>query len=162
LACRCAAVSREGRFDEASPAGPASQPPQDGADQVASEGTTQGHRMLGRTPRVLFASPVQPIGGCSANVFCWDKPPGWARVVISLLDPPALLSRRATLRCDALPSPAGGQFAAALAAPRDVLGLSFYVNETEIALGRAEQARRSGVREVWAGNFGAYSPQVEA
>jgi radical SAM superfamily enzyme YgiQ (UPF0313 family) len=117
--------------------------------------------MSNGTQRVLFTSPVQPIGGCSANVYCWDKPPGWVRLVIAFLNHPGLCFLKANVPCDILEYPSGDQFAAALADPPDVLGISFYINETEIALRMVEQARRAGVREVWAGNFGAYSPQIQ-
>lgn len=111
--------------------------------------------------KVLFVSPVQPIGGCSANVYGWDKHPARVRVAMSFLNHPGLGFLAANLPCRILEYPTQEQFRAALAETPEVLGISFYINETEIALRMAEEARRAGVREVWAGNFGAYSPEVE-
>jgi len=109
---------------------------------------------------VLFVSPVQPIGGCSPNVHGWDKRPSRVRMAMSFLNHPGLCFLKANLPCEILEYPTREEFAAALASRPRVLGISFYINETEIALRMAEEARRAGVQEVWAGNFGAYSPQV--
>ncbi|MGC9514674.1 B12-binding domain-containing radical SAM protein [Methanocrinis sp.] len=44
----------------------------------------------------------------------------------------------------------------------DVVGLSFYLSETEEALEMADLARASGkVGEVWAGNYGALTPEIK-
>ena len=44
----------------------------------------------------------------------------------------------------------------------DVVGLSFYLSETEEALEMADFARASGkVGEVWAGNYGALTPEIK-
>lgn len=110
--------------------------------------------------RVLFVSPVQPIGGCSANVYSWDKQVARVRVAMSFLNHPGLCFLRANVPCEILEYPTARAFEAALANPPDVLGISFYINETEVALQMAAAARRAGVREIWAGNYGAYSPQV--
>jgi hypothetical protein len=53
-----------------------------------------------------------------------------------------------------------GHFQDALRDPPDVLGISFYINETGLTLRIADHARRCGVKEVWCGSFGAYSPQA--
>jgi hypothetical protein len=43
----------------------------------------------------------------------------------------------------------------------DAVGLSFYLSETEEAMKMAEAARASGVvDEVWAGNYGAMTPEI--
>jgi len=43
----------------------------------------------------------------------------------------------------------------------DVVGLSFYLSETEEALEMVKAARASGkVGEVWAGNYGALTPEI--
>ena len=114
------------------------------------------------TRRILFTSPVQPIGGCSPNVYSWDKQPGRLKIAMSFLDHPGLSFLAENLPVEILPYPSADQFAAALATPPDVLGISFYINETELALRMVAQARAAGVKEVWAGNFGAYSPQIES
>jgi radical SAM superfamily enzyme YgiQ (UPF0313 family) len=111
---------------------------------------------------VLFVSPVQPIGGCSPNVHSWDKRPSRVRIAMSFLNHPGLCFLKANLPCEILEYPTQEAFTAALTSRPRVLGISFYINETEIALRMAAEARRAGVREVWAGNFGAYSPQVAA
>jgi radical SAM superfamily enzyme YgiQ (UPF0313 family) len=43
----------------------------------------------------------------------------------------------------------------------DVVGLSFYLSETHEALEMAEAARKAGVSEVWAGNYGALTPEIQ-
>lgn len=111
---------------------------------------------------ILFVSPVQPIGGCSPNVHGWDKRPSRIRIAMSFLNHPALCFLKANLPCEILEYPTQDMFTAALDSRPRVLGISFYINETEVALRMAQEARRAGVREVWAGNFGAYSPQVSA
>jgi hypothetical protein len=55
--------------------------------------------------QLLFVSPVQPIGGCSANGACWDKPPGLVRMVIAFLNHPGLSFRKANLPCRILEYP---------------------------------------------------------
>ncbi|MDY7093652.1 MAG: B12-binding domain-containing radical SAM protein [Acidobacteriota bacterium] len=42
----------------------------------------------------------------------------------------------------------------------DVVGISFYINETNDAVAMAQAARETGA-EVWAGNYGALNPQLE-
>ena len=111
--------------------------------------------------RVLFASPVQPVGGCSPNVCSWDKSPPRLAASITFLNHPGLSFLKANVPCEILEYPTREQFAEALADPPEILGISFYINETELAFEMAAAARRAGVREVWAGNFGAYSPEAE-
>ena len=111
--------------------------------------------------RALFVSPVQPIGGCSANVYGWDKHPAMVRVAMSFLNHPGLCFLRANVDCEILEYPTASDFEAALTKPPEILGISFYINETEVALKMAEQARRAGVRQIWAGNYGAHSPQID-
>ncbi len=43
----------------------------------------------------------------------------------------------------------------------DVVGFSFYLNETGEIIRMAEEARRQGVKELWAGNYGALTEGVE-
>lgn len=112
--------------------------------------------------RVLFTSAIQPIGGCSPDVYSWNKSIGPVKVLMTFLDHPGLAFLEANLPgVDALPYPTWDDFREALRDPPEILGISFYINETELALQMAELARRRGVREVWAGNYGAYSPEVE-
>ena len=58
--------------------------------------------------------------------------------------------------------PTFDQYKRRLAEGWDVVGISFYISETEEALAMADFARASGaVGEVWAGNYGALTPSVE-
>ena len=58
--------------------------------------------------------------------------------------------------------PTFDQFKRRLAEGWDVVGISFYISETEEALAMADFARASGaVGEVWAGNYGALTPAVQ-
>jgi radical SAM superfamily enzyme YgiQ (UPF0313 family) len=43
----------------------------------------------------------------------------------------------------------------------DVVGLSFYLSETHEALEMVDAARRAGVGEVWAGNYGALTTAIQ-
>jgi radical SAM superfamily enzyme YgiQ (UPF0313 family) len=43
----------------------------------------------------------------------------------------------------------------------DVVGISFYINETNDAIEMANAARRAGVKAVWAGNYGSFTPSVQ-
>ncbi|HOT07067.1 MAG: Radical SAM superfamily protein [Methanosaeta sp. PtaB.Bin039] len=43
----------------------------------------------------------------------------------------------------------------------DVLGLSFYLSETHEALEMVEAARARGIPEIWAGNYGALTPEIQ-
>ncbi len=43
----------------------------------------------------------------------------------------------------------------------DVVGLSFYLSETYEAMEMAEAAKKAGIAEVWAGNYGALTPEVK-
>ena len=79
---------------------------------------------------------------------------------MSFLNHPGLAFLKANLPCDILEYPTETDFQAALACPPEILGISFYINESVLALRMAAQARRAGVKQVWAGNYGAYSPEV--
>jgi len=56
--------------------------------------------------------------------------------------------------------PTREQFATTLEKGWDVVGISFYINESNEALWMAETARKLGTPEVWAGNYGAMTPTV--
>ncbi len=107
--------------------------------------------------RVLFTSPIQPISGCSPNVYSWDKSPNRVRIAMSFINHPGLCFLKANIPCEILEYPSLEQYQAALSDPPKVLGISFYINETELVLKMAEMARRAGVKEIWAGNYGAFS-----
>lgn len=58
--------------------------------------------------------------------------------------------------------PTQAEFTAALRRGWDVVGFSFYLDETNRILAMAEQARRAGVRQLWAGNYGALTLPVQS
>jgi radical SAM superfamily enzyme YgiQ (UPF0313 family) len=43
----------------------------------------------------------------------------------------------------------------------DVVGFSFYLNETGEIIRMAEEARRQGIKELWAGNYGALTESMD-
>lgn len=111
--------------------------------------------------KVLFTSAVQPVAGCSPNAYSWDKPTRPIKLISVLLNHPGLSFLKENMpSIEILEYPSWKQFKEILKQRWDVLGISFYINETEIALKMAEYAKKQGVKEVWAGNYGAYSPQV--
>ena len=57
--------------------------------------------------------------------------------------------------------PSRAEFSAALKRGWDAVGFSFYLEETNDILGMAEEARRAGVPELWAGNYGALTPSIQ-
>jgi len=58
--------------------------------------------------------------------------------------------------------PTRAEYSAALKKGWDAVGFSFYLEETNLALHMAEEARRSGVKELWAGNYGALTPSLHS
>jgi len=111
--------------------------------------------------RILFTSPVQPIGGCSPDVYSWNKSTSNIKLIMSFINHPGLCFLKANVPgVEILEYPTWNDFEAALKEPVDILGISFYINESEIALRMVRYARSRGVKEVWAGNYGAYSPEV--
>jgi len=111
--------------------------------------------------KTLFVSPVQPIAGCTPSIYNWDKPSNALNISLSFLNHPGLQFLKANVECDILEYPDATQYAQALQTPPDILGISFYINETEIVIRMIEQARAAGVKKIWGGNLGAYSPEVE-
>lgn len=111
---------------------------------------------------ILITSPVQPIAGVSPDIYSWDKSSKGMRMIMSFLHHPALAFLEANLPVKALHYPDWDQFCNSLNPVPDVLGISFYINETEQALAMARHARKMGVKEIWAGNFGAYTPEISA
>jgi hypothetical protein len=59
-----------------------------------------------------------------------------------------------------LEMPTADEFQQALRRGWDIVGISFYLDETRRALEMIEQARRAGVTEVWGGNYGVLTPDV--
>ncbi|HXW62100.1 MAG TPA: radical SAM protein [Candidatus Acidoferrales bacterium] len=58
--------------------------------------------------------------------------------------------------------PTRAEFSAQLKRGWDAVGFSFYLEETNDILGMAAEARQAGVRELWAGNYGALTPSVQS
>lgn len=113
-----------------------------------------------RYKKVVFTSPVQPIAGCSPDVYSWDKRPARIRTVMCFINHPGLSFLGANLPIEILEYPDDAQFDAMLEDPPDVLGISFYINETESVFRMIRKARARGVKEIWGGNFGAYSDEI--
>ena len=61
---------------------------------------------------------------------------------------------------DILEMPTADQYRRILARGWDVVGVSFYLDETRRALEMVAEARRAGVAEVWGGNYGVLTPEV--
>jgi radical SAM superfamily enzyme YgiQ (UPF0313 family) len=57
--------------------------------------------------------------------------------------------------------PSRAEFSEQLKRGWDAVGFSFYLEETNDILGMAEEARRAGVKELWAGNYGALTPAIQ-
>lgn len=57
--------------------------------------------------------------------------------------------------------PTRDEFSRALRQGCDAVGFSFYLEETPRILRMAEEARRAGVKQLWAGNYGALTPSVQ-
>ncbi len=57
--------------------------------------------------------------------------------------------------------PTGDQFINEASKGWDAIGISFYINETNDAVQMAEIARKYGVPEIWAGNYGAMTPAIQ-
>ena len=58
--------------------------------------------------------------------------------------------------------PTRAEFSAQLQKGWDVVGFSFYLEETNDILDLAAEARGAGVRELWAGNYGALTPSIRS
>jgi radical SAM superfamily enzyme YgiQ (UPF0313 family) len=57
--------------------------------------------------------------------------------------------------------PTRAEFSRALKQGWDAVGFSFYLEETPRILRMAEEARQAGVKQLWAGNYGALTPSVQ-
>jgi len=57
--------------------------------------------------------------------------------------------------------PTRAEFSRVLKEGWDAVGFSFYLEETPRILRMAEDARRAGVKQLWAGNYGALTPSVQ-
>ncbi|MGC1648535.1 MAG: radical SAM protein [Candidatus Sulfotelmatobacter sp.] len=58
--------------------------------------------------------------------------------------------------------PTRAEFSAQLKRGWDAVGFSFYLEETNDILAMAAEARQAGVRELWAGNYGALTPSIQS
>jgi Radical SAM superfamily len=58
--------------------------------------------------------------------------------------------------------PTHAEFSAALKEGWDAVGFSFYLEETNDILALAAEARQAGVKDLWAGNYGALTPDVHS
>jgi len=58
--------------------------------------------------------------------------------------------------------PTRAEFSTQLKKGWDAVGFSFYLEETNDILALAAETRQAGVRELWAGNYGALTPSIES
>jgi len=58
--------------------------------------------------------------------------------------------------------PTRAEFSAQLKKGWDAVGFSFYLEETNDILAMAAEARRAGVGQLWAGNYGALTPSIRS
>jgi radical SAM superfamily enzyme YgiQ (UPF0313 family) len=58
--------------------------------------------------------------------------------------------------------PTHAEFSEQLKKGWDAVGFSFYLEETNDILGMAAEARGAGIRELWAGNYGALTPSIQS
>ncbi|HWF13519.1 MAG TPA: radical SAM protein [Candidatus Acidoferrales bacterium] len=58
--------------------------------------------------------------------------------------------------------PTRTEYLAALKKGWDVVGFSFYLEESNHVEGMAEEARKAGVKSLWAGNYGALTPSLQS
>ncbi|MGC2247444.1 MAG: radical SAM protein [Terriglobales bacterium] len=63
---------------------------------------------------------------------------------------------------DILEYPTRAEFSSQLKKGWDAVGFSFYLEETNDILAMAAEARQAGVRELWAGNYGALTPSIKS
>ena len=112
-------------------------------------------------PKVLFSTvyrnerePYDYIGANSISKwfrFCWPRNQSFGLRFLKQNIPEIEIAEFPTL----------DEYKRRLEEGWDVVGLSFYLSETEVALEMAEAARASGVvDEVWAGNYGAMTPEI--
>ena len=57
--------------------------------------------------------------------------------------------------------PTRSEYRQALKRGWDIVGFSFYIEESGRILEMAEEAHRAGVRQLWAGNYGALTPSLQ-
>jgi hypothetical protein len=58
--------------------------------------------------------------------------------------------------------PTRAEYLTALKQGWDVVGFSFYLEESNHILGMAEEAHKAGVQRLWAGNYGALTPSLQS
>jgi hypothetical protein len=59
--------------------------------------------------------------------------------------------------------PTRAEYSAALRSqPWDVAGFSFYLEESNLILDMAREARAAGISQLWAGNYGALTPAIQS
>ena len=58
--------------------------------------------------------------------------------------------------------PARSEYSAQLRRGWDAVGFSFYLEETNLILDMAREARAAGVPQLWAGNYGALTPSIQS
>lgn len=111
-------------------------------------------------PRVLFTTVYregsQPYDYIGANSRSWFRF-YWPRIQSFGLR----FLKQNIPELEILEFPTWEEYRGRLSEGWDVVGISFYLNETHEALEMAEAARAMGAGEVWAGNYGALTPEIQ-
>ncbi|VVB63114.1 Radical SAM superfamily protein [uncultured archaeon] len=111
-------------------------------------------------PRVLFATVYkkssEPYDYIGANTRSWFRF-YWPRIQSFGLR----FLKQNIPELEILEFPTWEEYLRKLEEGWDVVGLSFYLSETHEALEMAEAARRANVGQVWAGNYGALTQEIQ-
>ncbi len=111
-------------------------------------------------PRVLFATAYrkgsEPYDYIGANTRSWFRF-YWPRIQSFGLR----FLKQNIPELEILEFPTWEEYQKKLEEGWDVVGLSFYLSETHEALEMVDAARRANVGEVWAGNYGALTPEIQ-
>jgi len=111
-------------------------------------------------PRVLFATAYrkgsEPYDYIGANTRSWFRF-YWPRIQSFGLR----FLKQNIPELDILEFPTWEEYQRKLKEGWDVVGLSFYLSETHEALEMVDAARRANVGQVWAGNYGALTPEIQ-
>ncbi len=111
-------------------------------------------------PRVLFATiyknASEPYDYIGANTRSWFRF-YWPRIQSFGLR----FLKQNIPELEILEFPTWEEYCKKLEEGWDVVGLSFYLNETHEALEMVRAARKAPVGEIWAGNYGALTPEIQ-
>ena len=110
-------------------------------------------------PRVLFTTAYRE--GPLYDYWGSNSPHTWLRLGGERIVAPGLRFLKQNVPAiEILEAPTVGEFQRALRRGWDIVGISFYLDETRRALDMVDQIRRAGVKEVWGGNYGVLTPEA--